>query len=239
MTPREAASQRFRAEEERIRSAYRERHDTWRYSWLNPSHVYSRQEQHRAVLSVLRAAGHESLDGLRVLDIGCGTGHWLRQFVEWGATPQNLTGIDLLEDRVEAARRLCPAGVRLLLGNGAVVDEPDGRFDIALLITTLTSILDSDLRKAVAAEAIRVVKPQGLIVVYDFCVPSPGNADVRPLTKRDVRALFATYTIESRRITLAPPLTRLLAARARWMCDALTLVPFLRTHYLTVIRRDT
>jgi ubiquinone/menaquinone biosynthesis C-methylase UbiE len=70
--------------------------------WLNPGNLYRIQELERAVLRALVKSGHSKLEGLKVLDIGCGTGHWLREFAKWGAAPENLCGVDLIEDRLAA-----------------------------------------------------------------------------------------------------------------------------------------
>ena len=76
------------------------------------------QEQERVLLELLKR--HDfGLDTAKVLEIGCGTGHWLREFVKWGAQPENVVGIDLLADRVAEARRLCPQQIRIDCGNAA------------------------------------------------------------------------------------------------------------------------
>ena len=45
---------------------------------------------------------------MNILDVGCGNGKWLRTLMEWGATANNLHGIDLLPDRVEKALQVSP-----------------------------------------------------------------------------------------------------------------------------------
>ena len=98
-----------RAEEARIRAAYskREEGDT-RYSWFSPGHLFIVQQLERRLLALLRRYNYKDLDSKKILEVGCGTGHWLREFVKWGARPENITGIDLLVERVSKARRLCP-----------------------------------------------------------------------------------------------------------------------------------
>ena len=231
-------SETFHAEEERLRSVYASSRDDWRYSWLNPSHVHQLQEQHRAVLGLIRDAGYRSLEGASVLDIGCGTGHWLRQFIEWGAQPARLTGIDLLEGRIEVARRSSPAGVTFRVANAAALGEPDASFDFVLQFTVFTSILDAQLRQAIAAEMVRVTKPNGLILWYDYHAPSP-NPNVRAVKKREILTLFPHCDIRMRRITLAPPIVRFLAPRAAWLNGWLNAIPLLRTHYLAAIAPRT
>ena len=51
-------------------------------------------------------------------------------------------------------------------------------FDFVFQSTVFTSILDSEVRKEVAGEMLRVLKPGGVILWYDFHVNNPRNPDV-------------------------------------------------------------
>ena len=121
------------------------------------------QQRERRVLALLRRNDCENLEKKRILEVGCGAGEWLRDFVKWGARPENITGIDLLADRVSKARRLCPPSVRIECASAAELPFSDGTFDLVLQSTVFTSILDPDLKRRVAAEMIRVVKSDGFI----------------------------------------------------------------------------
>ena len=99
-------------EEARIRSAYADRSRTdRRYSWFNAGHLFLVQERERQVLALLNRCGASQLETKTILEIGCGTGYWLREFVKWGARPEHVTGVDLLPERVALARQLSPAGM--------------------------------------------------------------------------------------------------------------------------------
>jgi len=67
----------------------------------------------------------------KILDVGCGTGAQMRTFMQWGARPEQITGIDLLVDRLVAARQVCPAAVSLVGGNAAALAFPDATFGLA------------------------------------------------------------------------------------------------------------
>src|SRR5262245_19710199 len=103
-----------RAEEARIRAAYakREEADT-RYSWFNSGYQFMVQQRERRLLALLRRYDCENLAAKKILDVGCGTGQWLCDFIKWSARPENITGIVLLPDRVTRARRLCPPAVSI------------------------------------------------------------------------------------------------------------------------------
>jgi len=195
------------------------------------------QERERRLLTLLKRYGFASLKEKKILEVGCGTGYWLREFIKWGALPENVTGIDLLADRVSKARRLCPPAVRIQCASAALLPFANERFDLVLQSTVFTSILDPDLKQRVAAEMMRVVKQQGLIVWYDYHVNNPWNNDVRGVKRREITQLFPDCQIELERITLLPPLARFLASYSYLGCYLLEKLPPLCTHYLGVIRK--
>ena len=208
-----------------------------RYSLFSLVLSLSCKRCERRLIALLRRYGFVDLESKTVLEVGCGTGYWLREFVKWGTRPENITGIDLLTDRVLRARRLCPPGVRIQCASAAQLPFSDERFDIVLQSTVFTSILDPDLKRRVAAEMMRVVKRQGLIIWYDYHVNNPWNNDVRGVKRREIYQLFPGYRIELQRTTLIPPLTRFLAPYTFLGCYLLEKFPPLCTHYLGVIRK--
>lgn len=203
------ASRSIKVEEARIRKAYEKRQrDDVRYTWFNDGHLFLVQGVERQLLTLLKQHRFESLASKRLLEIGCGTGYWLREFIKWGARPENLTGIDLLPERVLAARKLCPQTVAIHSGNAAELPFPDASFDLILQSTVFTSILDMRLKRQIAAEIARVLRRGGVIIWYDYHVNNPRNPDVQGVKKREIYQLFPEYVITLRRITLAPPLAR-------------------------------
>jgi len=226
------------AEEHRIRAAYekREEHDA-RYSWFNPAYQFIAQQRERHLLALLRRHGFAALESQTILEVGCGTGQWLRDFIKWGARPENVTGIDLLVERLAKARRLCPPAVRIECASGAHLPFSSERFDIVLQSTVFTSILDVELRRRIAAEMMRVVNPEGLILWYDYHVNNPWNKDVRGVKRREIYQLFPNCRIDLERITLLPPLARVLAPYSHLACYLMEKFPLLCTHYLGAIRK--
>jgi hypothetical protein len=160
----------------------------------------------------------------------------LRDFVKWGAQPENLVGEELLPERAEEARRLSPHGVNVICGSAAQLAFPDHSFDLVLQSTVFTSIQDSGLKRQVAAEMLRLVRREGLILWYDFRVDNPRNSDVTGVRKKEILELFDSCRIELRPMTLAPPLVRRLANWSWVACHLLGKVPWFCTHYLGIIR---
>lgn len=226
-------------ETERIRRAYAKRDQDGKgrlFSFFLPGHLFIHQQRERSILQALEKTGLSDLSNLSVLEVGCGTGDNLRKLVEWGARPENLFGMDLLEDRIETARALSP-NMNFQQGNAEDLSYPDGRFDLILCFTVFTSILDSGMRGRVAQEMLRVLKPQGRILWYDYFIDNPRNPDVRSVTRRELSQLFPNCRLEMKRVTLAPPLARRLAPLSWVSCLLLEKIPLLRTHLLGVISK--
>ena len=225
-------------EESRIREAYRKRQGTTLYSWFSPGHLFLIQGREREILALLRKKGIESLSEKRILEVGCGTGYWIRQFINWGARPQNITGVDLLSDRVAEAKQLGPDSVRIECGSAAGLGFADAAFDLVLQSTVFSSVLDPSMKRQIAAEMLRVVKGDGLILWYDFYVNNPINPDVRGVKKQEIFHLFPSCQIEIHRITLAPPLVRLISRHSWLACYLLERLKIFNTHYLGIIQKS-
>lgn len=223
---------------DRIREAYGRRAahgaDT-QHDLSNPASRYIHETRQKALLSLLHRHGFLELRQLRILDIGCGEGASLRSLLSLGAVPPLVTGVDLLRERALRARTSATP-VDVCVADAGALPFGDATVDLALAFTLFSSIPDPEGQVLAAREALRVLRPGGMLVVYDFWT-NPLNRDVRPLRAGDLRRLFAGCDLDIRRATLAPPLVRGLAGRCRWACAALDRLPWLRTHYLTAVRK--
>lgn len=169
-----------------------------------------------------------SLRGKRILDVGCGSGFWIERYIAWGATPEYVTGIDLVPERIQAASRI--PGVRFICGDASETGLPDASQDLVTQNLCLSSALDV-VRHRIAAEMRRVLKPGGIIVWYDLRV-NTHNPNVRKVTDRELRSLFPGYAIDISHAFIVPILARYLPA---WLYRT---VGFLSptTHSFAVIR---
>jgi ubiquinone/menaquinone biosynthesis C-methylase UbiE len=225
-------------EEERIKKTYAQRESGARYSAFDSGNLFRIEELKRRLLALLKRFAYTELQTKKIAEVGCGSGYWIRELIQWGARPENLFGIDLLPERIEQAKSLCPETVSLTCGNAAHLDWPDAFFDLVGQFTVFTSILDPDMKRQVAAEMIRILKPGGLIIWYDFHVNNPRNPDVRGVKKKEIHQLFSGCRISMQRITLTPPLSRRLAPYSWMLCHLLAQIPFLCTHYLGIIQKS-
>ena len=225
-------------EEARIKTAYKERvKPAGYYSWFDPGNLFVVHEREKILLKALRQHGRDPLAGNRFLEVGCGSGHWLREFIKWGVSPADVTGIDLRPDAIAIASRLCPPGVTLQCSSGSALNFQDESFDLVLQSMVFTSVLDERMRQQMAREMIRVVKKSGLMIWYDFFVDNPWNPDVRGVRKAEIKRLFPGCHIELERVSLALPLTKMLAPWSWMTCHLLSRMRFLNTHYLGLIQK--
>jgi len=227
----------LRNELARIHAAYSRRRDGSRYSLLDPATYLAAQEREKEILSVLTREGCLPLENLKILEIGCGTGYWLREFVRWGARPENITGIDLLPARIAEATTLCPSQITLRCQNAAELDYSSGTFDLVFQSTVFTSILSEPMKAKIAREMSRVLRPTGMILWYDFTVNNPWNADVRGIPRKEIMQLFPQCRFEFQRLTLAPPIGRPLARASTLLYRALSALKVFDTHCLATIHK--
>ncbi len=226
-------------EDAKVKVAYARRKlgiDRRLYSPFSPGNLFMIQERERRILALLKHHGYDELQNLRILDVGCGTGDWIREFVKWGAKPENIVGLDLLPERIAAAKRLCPAFVSLYTGSAAKLDFADRSFDCVLQSTVFSSILSPRRREQIASEMLRVLRPTGFILWYDFFFDNPKNPDVCGIRKKEIHRLFHDCSLTVERVGLAPPLARALAPFSRVLCHLLANCSMLSTHYLVLVR---
>jgi ubiquinone/menaquinone biosynthesis C-methylase UbiE len=226
----------LKAEESRLQEVYARRRSDL-YSRFNVAQLFILHEREQRFLKLLSRHGCVPLETKTILEIGCGNGALLRDFVNWGARPENVTGIDVLPDRVAEATRLCPNGMQIQRGNAADLELPSGYFDLVVQSVVFTSVLDTEIKRRIAAEMLRVVKPEGLIFWYDYHMNNPRNPDVRGVGRQEIHELFPNCQIELQRITLAPPIARRVAPYSWLLCYLLSNIPWLCTHYIGVIRK--
>ena len=204
------------------------------YRQAGDSYIY--HDRRSSVEEILTREKIIPLIGKKVLEIGCGIGAWLEDFQGWGAKQENIYGIDLDEERAEVARKKIP-GAHIVIGDAARSPWPSGFFDIILQSTVFTSILEQRVRLELAGEMIRLLKPDGVFLWYDFRFNNPYNVNVRGIKSDQIAALFPGFELIFYKMTLLPPLARFLAPRLEFLCEFLNQCTFLKTHYFILMRR--
>jgi ubiquinone/menaquinone biosynthesis C-methylase UbiE len=119
------------------------------------------------VVRFARAHGYGPARPLKLLDVACGTGHFLRML--GAALPDaKLFGVDLSPHYLSRAREMLPRQLDLSLvcENAERLPFPEAHFDAATNLFLLHE-LPAEVRARVLAEMARVVRPGGLVVVAD------------------------------------------------------------------------
>jgi ubiquinone/menaquinone biosynthesis C-methylase UbiE len=93
-------------------------------------------------------------EGLRALDVGCGTGHHLADLAARGF---DVAGVDGSTEMLEEARRANP-GIELMLADVDSLPFGDGSFDLILCIEVLRYLADP---QRCVEEMARVLRPGG------------------------------------------------------------------------------
>ncbi|MBI2953554.1 MAG: class I SAM-dependent methyltransferase [Chloroflexi bacterium] len=200
----------------------------------NPGNL--RAEAERAV-GIGKVLGEHQLLPLTdriVLDLGCGRGNVLASLTRYGARSQNLLGWDLLPDRVEAARRAYP-DIRFECGNAEHLPFEDSHFDLIMTFTVFSSILDGGMRRNVAQEVRRVLRPGGAVLWFDFRYNNPQNPHTRGMNMQNIRSLFPGFESHLRTIGLLPPLARRFGPLTPLLYPLFATLRPLRTHYLGLL----
>jgi ubiquinone/menaquinone biosynthesis C-methylase UbiE len=102
--------------------------------------------------------------GMKVLEVGCGTGANLMLYRQAGCS---VYGIDLSPSMLDVACAKLGKGVELQLGNASNMPYRDNSFDLVIAMFTLHE-MPGEIRPQVMKETTRVVKKEGRILIVDF-----------------------------------------------------------------------
>jgi len=122
--------------------------------------------------------------GERVLEVGCGTGHWTKWFRE--GLGMRVVGLDLSEGMLAVAKGRLPE-VPLVRGDATSLPFKDGSFDVVVAVTVLEFVPEP---KKVLDEMWRCVRPGGRMAVGAL---HEGSSLARRRRKRasEVRTVFS------------------------------------------------
>jgi ubiquinone/menaquinone biosynthesis C-methylase UbiE len=205
-----------------------------KYSPLDSSYLFMLQQRQRTVAKLLQQIGVETLPQGKILEIGCGHGDVLHELLFHRIRSDNLYGIDLLPDRIIQAKSRFP-NLNLSTADAQKLPFSSNQFDLVVQFTVFSSILDEIIKVKIAAEMLRVIKPDGWILWYDFWL-NPTNAQTKGIRKIEIRKLFPSCELRFKRLTLAPPIARRLVPVSWTLSALLEKLALFNTHYLVAIR---
>jgi len=135
---------RIKAERLRIQAEYQRRKregERSLYAPWQPAEVFIRAKRKQAAAELLHAAGVFPGEASGCLEVGCGRQGWLGDLISWGVRETSLHGIDLIPERVEAAREILPMA-DLRVGDATALPWPDNTFRLVISSNLFSSVLD-------------------------------------------------------------------------------------------------
>lgn len=226
-------------ETRRIRDVYEQRRRTSQRTGETSLDLYEQcaiHEREELLVEIFRTLGLTTLAGLRILDVGCGTGALLRHLFDFGADPENCCGVDVLDTRLRVAKHLGP-NVGFVLANSAELPFPEESFDLALQFTVFTSVLAAQLKRRMAAEIVRTLRRGGRFIWYDFSYDNGRNANVQGIGRREIQRLLPGCRLRFWRVTVAPPIGRPAARLYPFLYRVLSELRVLRSHYMCLAEK--
>jgi ubiquinone/menaquinone biosynthesis C-methylase UbiE len=134
------------------------------FGWLDRMNASPLILQVKRQMLELRPVG----EGDQVLDVGCGLGHGVFRLAELVGRQGRVTGIDANSAMITEARRRA-AGLTLPitfeLGDARDIDLPDNTFDLCQTERVLRYL---DRPEAALGEMVRVARPGGSVLAFDF-----------------------------------------------------------------------
>jgi SAM-dependent methyltransferase len=143
---------------------------------------------------LLRGGGIASLEGVDVLDLGCGFGGLSLYLAVAGA---HVVGVDPNAERFGVAERLAVRfglGARFVQGRMEELRLGDQAFDVAVMNNSLCYVVGRDDRRRALGHALRVLRPGGWLVLRDPARAAPldpfsGRPLVHQLPRRITRGV--------------------------------------------------
>jgi SAM-dependent methyltransferase len=105
----------------------------------------------------------------RVLDVGCGTGVLAQRLAGRG---YDVVGLDPSKGMLEVMHRRAPE-LEAVAGSATEIPFAEGEFDLALSVAAMHHIAEPAAVRRALEEMVRVVRPGGLVAVWDHNPRNP------------------------------------------------------------------
>ena len=111
-------------------------------------------------------------DGMKIIEIGAGTGRYSHYFAQKGFSVE---AVELIEHNIEVfkTKTLPDEKISIKQGNALDLSEyPDSSYDVTLLLGPMYHLYTAEEQQKALSEAIRITKPRGYIFVA-YCMLEP------------------------------------------------------------------
>lgn len=138
----------------------------------------------------------------RVLEVGCGTGIVARALVGQAGFSGRVVAVDNGAALIEAARRFAAEEgvgdrIEFRAGDAHALDFENGSFDAVIIHTVLSHVKDPP---AVVKEAARVVRPGGVIAIFDGDYASLSFGCSDPALAKAMEEAFVATIVNNPRV---------------------------------------
>lgn len=216
-------------------------------SWYQKYNAHGRGHifKNKGILFQQIASYHSIVEALRyiefnneakILDVGCGSGHSLRQLIDTGYLPYNMYGIDKIQSRVNEGQQRF-SNINLSCGDASSMLYKSESFDIVMASTLFIQVKD-DTDKKIANEMIRVCKKGGHILLIDWRYDY-FHSEYKALTKKRIKLLFKDMQfICSKNGSLIPPIGYYISEHCYYLYFLVhELFPFLSGQITTILKK--
>lgn len=197
-----------------------------------------------AVLRAVLSMSELGLDvtSARTLEVGAGYGDGLRPLLLAGFLPSNLTGVDLMEERLVTARERLP-GMNFVHADAADMRDTfpdDAKFDLVIEQFCFCHIPHKDVKRRIAAEMLRVVRPGGFVLIHDWRLNALSRG-IHGVSQSYIHDLFRVGETTDRVAVypshLWPPIGNRISRYASAFYQLFRLIPSLVGSKVTVLRK--
>jgi SAM-dependent methyltransferase len=182
-----------------------------------------------------------SLEHAQLLDVGCGSGIRFFEFFRLGFRPNNVFGLDMQQERIQAGRQFLPQ-VEMLHGDACAMTFESDSLDFVFESGLFATLPDDEVRSSIAREMVRVCRSGGYLLLSDWRTPKYGDHNYKALTEKAVRHLFdvgaRTDLMATEKGALIPPVGRFFSTYMSWLYFPVAVIlPFLVGQVVYVLRK--
>ena len=226
-------------EELRIRKIYNERDKKKEiYNWYKSDVQQQYWERRNEFIKFFNINFGKELSDLKILDLGCGDGGIIRTLIEFGVNPENITGLELLESRIDEAKKKSSSHIKWFIGDLEKLPQEYGNYDLIILCTVFSSILNDSLRFSLAKKIWDRLNNDGRILVFDFRYNNPLNKDVKRVSLHELKNYWPSNDFYYRKLWCIPPFSRYISCISQILPYILcNLIPILKSHFIFSVKK--